>query len=247
MPLEAQSCSELGSIDPNKNEFRAHLQLRDESGKKAHICGPNRTTEEQAQKDLEQIRKAGAEGKTREEGLQLMRNSAQKLKESVQYEAEIRETLRRIDSKMDESDYEDDDMSDNSEPPWIQEYQEEVPESQTDRPMLTPIEATAELSRFRPIKSTPSDLKYLLEARADPNLPLKAGDITPLRNVLSFAKMDHVVEMRDLLLQYGANENNEDKSRWELRQQADFCERIRINNYNHIDKKYDPLSGSVEY
>ena len=129
MPLEAQSCSELGSIDPNKNEFRAHLQLRDESSKKAHICGPNRTTEEQAQKDLEQIRKAAEKAETREEGLEMMRNEAQKLKEAAQYEAEIRDTLRRRDSMADESDYEDDDMSDNSEPPWIQEYQEEVPES----------------------------------------------------------------------------------------------------------------------
>ena len=90
-------------------------------------------------------------------------------------------------------------------------------------------------------------MNYLLEARADPNLPLKPGDITPLRNVMSFAKMNHDAEMRDLLLQHGANENNEDKARWELRQRADFCERIRINNYNNIDKDYDPFSGSVEY
>ena len=58
-----------------------------------------------------------------------------------------------------ESDYEDD-MSDDSEPPWMQEYKEELSESQTDRPTLSPIEATAELSRFKAIKSTPSDLSF---------------------------------------------------------------------------------------
>ena len=246
MPRQKTPLSELGSLYTYHGECCAHLRLRDKTGAQRHIYGPNRTTEGQAQKDLEQIRKAGAKGETREEGLQFMRDEAQKLKESAQYEAEIRETLRRRDSTM-ESEYEDDDMSDDSEPPWIQEYQEELPESQKDRPDLSPLEATAELLRFRPIKYTPSDLKYLLKSNADPNMPVKSGDISPLRNVMSFAIMDHVAEMRDLLLQYDANESDEDRARWELRRRADFCERIRINNYNNIDKDYDPLSGSVEY
>ncbi len=254
MPRQQASLSELGSIYPHNEEFRAHVNFLDQTGHQKNICGPSRKTEEQAQKDLEEIRKAGEKGKTREEGLQFMRDEAQKLKDSAQYEAEIRETLRRLDSVEEESDYDYyDDMSDNSEPPWIQEYPEEPPEeppeqsSQSVRPTLSSIEATAELSRFRPIKTTPSDLKYLLESRADPNLPLKAGDITPLRNVLSFARENHVAEMRDLLLQHGANEDDADIARWELRRRADFCERIRLSNYNNIDKDYDPLSGSVEY
>ena len=247
MPFAKIELAKLGGIEPHSGAFRAHLQFHDDGGLFKHIRGPNRTTEEQAQKDLEQIRKAAEKSETREEGLDMMRNETQKLKELAKYEAEIRDTLRRRDSLMESSDYEDDDMSDNSEPPWIQEYTEEIPESQTDRPDLSPIEATAELSRFRPIKSTPSDLKYLLESRADPNLPLKPGDITPLRKVMTFAGMKHVAEMRDLLLQYGANENNEDKDRWELRQRADFCEMIRINKERDIDKDYDPISGGMEY
>ena len=254
MPRAKPDLSQLGSVELNGSEFRADLKFRDGSDKTVHIRGPSRATEDQTQKDLENIRKAGTKGKTCEEGLQFMRDEAQKLKDSAQYEAEIRETLRRMDSVEEESDYDYyDDMSDNSEPPWMQEYPEEPPEeppeesSQSVRPTISPIEATAELSRFRPIKTTPSDLKYLLESRADPNLPLKAGDITPLRNVLSFARENHVAEMRDLLLQHGANEDDADIARWELRRRADFCERIRINNYNNIDKDYDPLSGSVEY
>ena len=49
-----------------------------------NIRGPSRTTEERAQKDLEEIRKAGTKGKTREEGLEFMRDEAQKLKDSAQ-------------------------------------------------------------------------------------------------------------------------------------------------------------------
>ncbi len=142
MPRSKPDLSELGSVELHGGEFRAHLQFRDEVDKKVQIRGPNRTTQEQAQKDLEQIRKAAEKAETREEGLEMMRNEARKLKESAQYEAEIRDTLRRRDSKMDESEYEDDDMSDDSEPPWIQEYQEELPDSQKDRPRLSPLEAT---------------------------------------------------------------------------------------------------------
>ncbi len=240
--------SQLGSVELHGGEFRAHSQFRDGVDNK-HILGPSRKTQDQAQQDLTQIREAGARAETRQEGLEMMRNEAQQLQNSAEYEAEIRETLQRRDLMVDESDYEDDDMSEDSEPPWIKEYTEDSPEqsSQSIRPTLSPIEATAELSRFRPIKSTPSDLNYLLEARADPNMPVKSGSISPLRNVMSFARESHVTEMRDLLLRYGANRSDEDKARWDLRKRADFCERIRINNYNSIDKDYDPCSGSIEY
>jgi len=194
---------------------------------------------------LEQIRKAGAKGESREEGIQFMRDEAQKLKESAKYEAEIRETLHRRDT-MDESDYENEDMSDDSEPPWM-EHNEDLPESQSNRPLLNAMDATAELSRFRPIHATPSDLKYLLENRADPNMPVRSGDITPLRKVMSFAHEKHVAEMRNLLLEFGANESDEDKERWKLRQRSDFSDRLQMSIYNSIDKEYDPISGSVEY
>jgi len=171
MPREKTPLGELGSVFEHGGEFRARLAFRDESNSFENIVGPSRTTEEQAQKDLEQIRKAAEKAETREEGLEMMRSEAQTLKESAKYAAEISETLRRRDSLMgidSEDDYEDDGMGDDPDPPWMQEYpeeeEEELPESQTDRPTLSAIEATAESSRFRPVKSTPSDLKYLLGA-----------------------------------------------------------------------------------
>ena len=83
-------------------------------------------------------------------------------------------------------------MSVESDPPWIKErtMDEDSPEdvSQSMRPTLTPLEATAELTKIRPVHSKPSDLKHILKCRADPNMPLEAGDITPLKKVMSFGQ-----------------------------------------------------------
>ena len=75
-------------------------------------------------------------------------------------------------------------------------------------------------------------------------MPLKTGDISPLRKVMSFAKENHVTQMRNLLLQYGANENDKDRKRWDLRQQADIAEKIMKNSYKNIDKDFNPWSGN---
>ena len=100
----------------------------------------------------------------------------------------------------------------------MDESPEEDETPQREQEHLTPIEATAKLLTFRPVISQPSDLKYLLECRADPNMPIPSGKITPLRNIMSFAPTNYVVRMRDLLLEYGANESEEEKERWALRQ-----------------------------
>ena len=246
MPTVKTTLAELGRTESHNGEARAHVHCRDDSGGQVNIRGPCRATEEQAQKDLEQIRKASEKASTREEGLQFMRDEAQKLKDSAKYEAEIRETLRRRDT-MDESDYEYEDVSDDSDPPWMMEHTEELPKSQSTRPILNSMDATAELLRFRPIQSTPSDLKYILENRANPNVSLKSGEISPLRRVMSFAHEKHVAEMRDLLLEFGAIETDEDKDRWKLRQRSDFCEKLQKSIYDSIDKDYDPMTASVEY
>ena len=112
---------------------------------------------------------------------------------------------------------------------------------QTKRPTLSTIEATSELSQFLLVKSTTSDLLKLLESRADPNMPVKPGNISPLQKVMTSAREKKFSEMRNLLLQHGANEADQEQSLWELRQRADFCERMHISSYTNIDKDYDPL------
>ena len=179
-----------------------------------------------------------------------MEAEAKQIKMSAEYQAQIQEALHRMSSKdlPNESDYEDDDdASDHSEPPYLKEHlvddsPEEDETSQKEQEHLTPIEATARLSKFRPVISKPSELKYLLESNADPNMPVEAGNITPLRNIMSFAPTNYVVRMRDLLLEYGANESEEEKERWVLRQLSDKAERIRMNNERDIinERDYTP-------
>jgi len=75
-------------------------------------------------------------------------------------------------------------------------------------------------------------------------MPLKTGDISPLRKVMSFAKESYVTQMRDLLLQHGAKESDKDRERWDLRQRADIAEKVMENNYKNIDKDNNPWSGN---
>ena len=168
-----------------------------------------------------------------------MEAEARRIKISAEYQSAIQQTIERMASQeiADESAYEDDDMSDNSVPEWMKEYpsEEDSPEesSQPARLILTPLEATAQLTKFRPIISKPSDLKHLLECKADANAPIKSGSISPLRNVMSFAKEMYVVEMQNLLLQHGAKESDKDRERWDLRQRADVAEKIMKHNYRN--------------
>jgi len=180
-----------------------------------------------------------------------MEAEAKRIKLSAEYQSQIQETLQRMASKdsLEESEYEDDDISDYSEPPYLKEHlvddspEEEI--TQNDQLPLTPIEATAKLSKFRPVISKPSDLKYLLECKADPNMPVATGNITPLKNIMSFASTPHVVQMRNLLLEYGAKESEQEKAWWELRQSADRAELIRINNERSIINKRGYIQWSA--
>ena len=61
---------------------------------------------------------------------------------------------------------------------------------------------------------------------------------------MSFAAERYVAEVRDLLLQYGANENAKDREILDLRQRADVAEKLMKNNYKNIDKDYNPWSGN---
>ena len=98
-----------------------------------------------------------------------MEAEAKQIKMSAEYQAQIQEALHRMSSKdlPNESDYEDDDdASDHSEPPYLKEHlvddspeEDETPQKEQEH--LSPIEATAKLSKFRPVISKPSELKYL--------------------------------------------------------------------------------------
>ena len=86
MPRQRTCLSELGSIYTYHGEYCAHFQFCNEANKKNDIYGPSRKTKQEAQEDLEQIRKAGAVGKDREEGLKIMGAEAQQIKITAKYQ-----------------------------------------------------------------------------------------------------------------------------------------------------------------
>ena len=125
MPRNKTAVSDLGSIDAHGTEFRAHIQCRGNAGEQKHIRGPSRGSQHEAQRDLDQLRKAGSIGTTREEGLKLMEAEAKQIKMSAEYQAQIQEALHRMSSKdlPNQSDNEyDDDASDQSEPLYLKEH-----------------------------------------------------------------------------------------------------------------------------
>ena len=66
MRRNKSSLSQLGVVDKHKEGFRANIQIRNEAAENNNIRGPNRGTEKEAQKYLDQIRAAGAIGTTRD-------------------------------------------------------------------------------------------------------------------------------------------------------------------------------------
>ena len=84
MPRNKAPVTELGTTCGHGTEFRAHIQFRADDGKRINICGPSRATENEAQKDLDQIRAAGGVGATREEGLKIMAAEARRIKMSAE-------------------------------------------------------------------------------------------------------------------------------------------------------------------
>ena len=74
----------------------------------------------------------------------------------------------------------------------LPEKQQPVAPSVPQPEPKNPDEATAMLAKFRPIRSTPEDLQRLLEARADPNMTVGEGSISPMENIMTFAREVHV-------------------------------------------------------
>ena len=66
MPRNKTAVNELGTIYAHRAELRAHIKFRDDDEYK-NIYGPSRATENEAQKDLDQIR-AGQPASSQSQG-----------------------------------------------------------------------------------------------------------------------------------------------------------------------------------
>ena len=99
MPPKQKTFASIGVVDKRRQDYRAHVQYRDEAGAQKNIRGPDRSDEARAEADLAQMRAAAAVGKTREQGFEIMAAEAQRIKLTAEYEAEIRATtLPQMDS-----------------------------------------------------------------------------------------------------------------------------------------------------
>ena len=104
MPFNKAALANLGSTEVHKGEFRAHLQYRNEFGTNINIRGPNRTTEDEAQKDSQQLRAAGAIGTTPEESIKIMEAESKQILIPAKYRKQIQQTIHRMASQEIESD-----------------------------------------------------------------------------------------------------------------------------------------------
>jgi hypothetical protein len=95
-----------------------------------------------------------------------------------------------------------------------------------------PEEATRVLSGFRPSQNTPATLRTILAVKADPNIVIGTGGITPLHNVIAFALKHHVRDMRRLLLEAGAVESDAMKDRWGVRCRADASDDAWVASFH---------------
>jgi len=252
MPPKQLPLSELGAVEPHKDQFRAHVQYRNEEGLMVHIRGPDRRDRRRAQSDLEDMRAAGAVGSTREKGLQHMAGEARRIQMTAEFEAEVREAERLQRAAEEEVEVALSEEAESDGELWqLMDYslpREEIATTPSQKQPLTPHEATVQLSAFRPIKACPEDLEHLLASRADPNLPItKPGDVSPLTFVIGFARWAHAAKMRQLLLDYGAKETDANRKSWELRERVQLLEERRMHEARLLaDGDYDPCGAAMD-
>jgi hypothetical protein len=195
-------------------------------------------------------------GDDREMGLKAMRAEARRIQERVAYEKEIRLAMLRrassIDSDSDNGD-DADRMADDDQDEWWRDLQDG--RIKTDdigtgvkprQPINTPNEATGELFKFRPLRESVEELRRLLTLRADPNAPVSADGLSPLQNVMTFAPEQRVATMRDLLMEHGAVETEDDKKRWVIRQDADRFEPHRVRDFYGDDRHLSPVGAAMD-
>ena len=102
-------------------------------------------------------------------------------------------------------------------------------------PPTNAVEATIQLATYDASPWGLARLRLLLDMRADPNIVIGDKGFSPLRTVIVFACVDHV-EMRDVLLSYGARETKEDRESWQRRRLVEKNEAAWLQNRHKDDR-----------
>jgi hypothetical protein len=252
--LKNEAKSEDGGLHAKGNQHQARVQYTDSSGARKDMYGPVRHDARRAQADLETIRAAAASKPARPEYFEAMADEAHRLQKHAAFEAEVAIAVGREqrDRKHMQTDSESelgnnaDTIHDEPFPSYdvsTAEARERLVTAPRPRkkprkelPPANRLEATTRLAQFRPFIARPADLRALLEARAEPNVCIGAGSVTPLQNVLTFAQACDVAEMRLLLLEYGASQSMEDRDHWKTRAGYDKYEPTWLANFHRDDR-----------
>ena len=252
--IQAGGEAEVGGVIAVHNGFRARVQYS-ESGKPREILGPRRSSEHRAQRDMEMINAAGCDVRGRAERIEAMDKEAHRLQASAAHETMIAMEMGRRqfdrshiqagpDFHDDEEDYEA--STDDDPLPYYDVSTREARESlvaasapakqpSSASPATNAVEATLQLATYHASPWGLARLRLLLDMRADPNIVIGDKGFSPLRTVIVFACVDHV-EMRDVLLSYGARETKEDRESWQRRRLVEKNEAAWLQNRHKDDR-----------
>ena len=222
----------------------ARLRYVDAGITQKQILGPPRQSERRAENDLATLREAARAQKTWPEQVAAMQQAAQVLRESAQrenrvargvaqYEAQ-KQAHKAEDSDPETSGDEDDGADDDLDDVMVAKIVADLPPLRArPPPPVDPNDANVQLACFRFSLERPETLEAILLARADPNLIVGDGTISPLRKAMLYARENKdAARMRELLLEHGADESAYERRRWEERCAADAGEAAWLQNFH---------------
>ena len=151
--------------------------------------------------------------------------------------------------------------ADFSDPAVVKKLFPPPPPTETKAPPKDANDATQQLVKFMPNSGTPAQLRSILAGRADPNVNVDAGmtshspllpellgdlrkaglnpnfrpgkgTMSPLRCVFSLARDEHLAEMRDLLIEYGAKYGPEEHEREQSRLDSNEHDPIYVRDFH---------------
>ena len=243
MPKQKSQWAELGGTEETASgAWLANVQYRDALGQQKHIRGPSRETRYLAEQDLSCMRRAGSIFKEdREQGLKAMFYEARRIQVAPGHANDP--PASQSDDEEEPADPEK--IVDPDE--WWQELQNGTitmdelnkPEPEKQASLEDPTEA---LRHFRPVRDGVERLRQILALRADPNI-LRENS-TPLQNVMAWASPKNLDPMRNLLLQHGAKETDEDRKKLEVTWRAHAADLIRQREFFEDKREFNPWDGN---
>ena len=241
---EAKALARGGIMQDAAGSWLARIRYIDAGITEKKILGPPRQSEQRAQNDLATLREAARAQKTWPEQVAAMQQAAQVLRESAQrenrvargvaqYEAQ-KQAHKAEDSDPETSGDEDDGADDDLDDAMVAKLVADLPPLRArPPPPVDPNDANVQLACFRFSLERPETLEAILLARADPNLIVGDGNISPLRKAMLYARENKdAARMRELLLEHGADESAYERRRWEERCAADAGEAAWLQNFH---------------